>query len=1455
MKTSTLTKKLALLLCAIFLAQGAFVAVQAQGSPQPINLATWTLSGMSGGGVSPFAPTTSADGIIVGGLTRGGSTTGLIASGSPAGSAWGGVITPANNAGGGSMATAIANGSFVTFTVQAEVNNRVSLTQIGAYNVRRSAGGPQQGQWQYSLNGTDFFDIGSPITWGGTTSDAGNVQPAIDLSSINALQDVGNEVTITIRIVLWNNGNNGTFWLNGHSNGGSMNFTINGVVTFPQGHIDLPTFSHQTGNIFEPSINVTISPAVTNGGDEILFSTDPNAPRWEFTPYVSAIAISETTILRAIAVSGNDTSDIATATYTFPINVPDIATFFAQSALPQNDGAIFRIESDLIFVWSSARNVWLREASGSGLYVFDWGVANAVLSGLSPGNIITSGLIGTRGEFGGQSQFIPVQGHPTLQTETGSPDVLPIVISMEDLLGNFDEYLGSFVRLEGVTFQSTTTFGTAIWNRTIEQGSSEMIFRNNWGGIDGTTVTAGVLYDITGFVRYNNSTGQGRQIGPRFSADITPTPIITVNHLSHGFGNEEVGETTAPFEFNVSQVGLTSDISWQLNDTSAGGVFNVTEYTNWTDADGGTLLVTFTPNGEYTFRATITLIGPGAQSIDTVVINLTGTGVAVGTPILQFADDTPLNFGRKLVGETSQSQTTSVVSGENLTENISFFFNTTGSAAGTNFTIVAPIAPNFDAAAGGFFTITFTPTQTGVVYDTLVVRSVADGVSDTLIMFGEGVAPMTVPIATAATNVGPISFTANWNSVAGADSFRLYVVDAASTPVTGSPFTNITGTSFNVTGLTPDTEYTYTVVAINDVETTAASNQILVATLEPEVFSLITGMGEFGPGLFVIVNLDSDFAMSTHNTGTGPLGFARAAVTSTNDTIINPAENLIWEIQRVGDVYTIRTHTPPAAGQNFINWATVNDLSLTETAGDSAHFEVSYNNGFEFFLPAEVTNPAGTARRRLAYRSALGVAGGGPRFGLHSTVFNADNQRIALFRLGGAFVPPVADPTFDPPAGAFFAEQNVTISTVTENARVYWTNNPTATIDEFTLFTTAVPVSTTTTLRAFAVSQDNADTSQIVSATYIFPVDVANIEEFLALEEGAIARITEELTVVFQFTRNLFVQDASGWLLIDWQNPLNQYIDGDRITGVVGTRGVFGGHPQLVVIPNVWLPKGVAGGPAVAAVVEAKDITEDDMNRYIAIEGAVMAAAVTFNNTAIDGQIVVGNPTMTIRDHWGLISGTFTEGAVVNLKGIVRPFEGTRRIHLLQIEAVPTPTITASPNPIAFGTQNIGTTSSAHTLTVTGAALTQNITVAISGSDAAAFSAGVTSLPTAGGTLNITFAPTAARAYSATLTLSSAGAENVVVQLSGTGVVANSICPREELENSVVLFPNPVQDELFIETTETISAVRIYNLSGQLVVQQHGNVNSVDVSALPQGTYIVRIVFDSGIILSRTIVK
>ncbi len=74
-------------------------------------------------------------------------------------------------------------------------------------------------------------------------------------------------------------------------------------------------------------------------------------------------------------------------------------------------------------------------------------------------------------------------------------------------------------------------------------------------------------------------------------------------------------------------------------------------------------------------------------------------------------------------------------------------------------------------------------------------------------------------------------------------------------------------------------------------------------------------------------------------------------------------------------------------------------------------------------------------------------------------------------------------PTFSPAAGTYNATQNVELSTTTEGATIYYTTNGNDPTTASSVYSTAIPVTETTTIKAIAV-KSGMDNSSVASATY-----------------------------------------------------------------------------------------------------------------------------------------------------------------------------------------------------------------------------------------------------------------------------------------------------------------------------------------------------------------------------------
>ena len=84
--------------------------------------------------------------------------------------------------------------------------------------------------------------------------------------------------------------------------------------------------------------------------------------------------------------------------------------------------------------------------------------------------------------------------------------------------------------------------------------------------------------------------------------------------------------------------------------------------------------------------------------------------------------------------------------------------------------------------------------------------------------------------------------------------------------------------------------------------------------------------------------------------------------------------------------------------------------------------------------------------------------------------------------------------------------------------------------------------------------------------------------------------------------------------------------------------------------------------------------------------------------------------------------------------------------------------------------------------------------------------------------------------------------DKLVVMISVGAVDINDATYQD-----MVVFPNPATDKININSESNIQMVELYNLQGQRVFAKNGNVNSISVSDLAKGMYIMKVTTEQGV--------
>jgi len=271
-----------------------------------------------------------------------------------------------------------------------------------------------------------------------------------------------------------------------------------------------PTFNHPSGTVYAP---FTVEIATTTTGASIYYTTDGSVPSESSTLYTTPINITATTTLKAKAFKAGMTSSfVASAVYTFPVQVNTIEEFI-DAAAGVTSTTPYRISGDVTFVFRSGRYIYIKDNTAC-LIVLDNATTPVITNTYQNGDVISGGITGTFYSYFGLSQFIPIMDWAASTSNTGA--ITPLVVTAQEIADNYGLYESKLVTIQDVTFSAGEFNTTTTTNVNFTQGTNQMAARNVHKTLS-MTIAEGFQADITGFVlRYNTTF----QIAPRDNNDI-----------------------------------------------------------------------------------------------------------------------------------------------------------------------------------------------------------------------------------------------------------------------------------------------------------------------------------------------------------------------------------------------------------------------------------------------------------------------------------------------------------------------------------------------------------------------------------------------------------------------------------------------------------------------------------------------------------------------------------------------------------------------------------------------------------------------------------------------------------------------------------------------------------------------------------------------------------------------
>jgi len=608
---------------------------------------------------------------------------------------------------------------------------------------------------------------------------------------------------------------------------------------------------------------------------------------------------------------------------------------------------------------------------------------------------------------------------------------------------------------------------------------------------------------------------------------IAGTPSCSVSPTSHDFGEVQVGTTTEAFEFNVTKENLTSALSVSVDNDIFNAAFN----------EGQTKInVTCTPESLDEANGTMTISGGGLANSITVGLSVTGTcspaatALAYTTPVNLTLEDDEVEYTIEPIDNTGNGGTITytLTSGDDnhgiLVDNV-FTADATGTyvvtatqavngtTCGGTFDItinvhgvdpVCTIAPDMwdfeTVAVGESASQTFTVTTANLTGNiTLAMDDDAFTVSPTTILQNATSTEVTITFAPTAAGESEAYLTANGGGISndalaaveGVGATPLTITfNAGSGSCTPASMSGLAGSNITLPTASPSATCTEMGWTFAGWATAAVSETQTAPTLLTGSYTISATTT-----LYAVYKEGSD---AFDNTASGNWKIY-ATVSNTNyyATTINNSNKLDSSstLSDATDFEFVRNST---TGKYAIKIGT----KYLSHSGNNTNISAQ-DNEYEWTITSNSPATNGSWRitstttdRGLVFQDhtvSSSITTYTRIFGGYKTS-NVDGDDYFDVEIGGSTVtynsnpsctPTCVTPTIEPGTSFLIAATDVTISTTTTGATIYYTTDGTDPTTASNVYEGAINVSAITTIKAMAV-KTGYDNSEIAVAAYFF---------------------------------------------------------------------------------------------------------------------------------------------------------------------------------------------------------------------------------------------------------------------------------------------------------------------------------------------------------------------------------